>query len=295
MAKNEKKVGIISAVELKRPKYKAIYWSMYAFLMLCVFINLFPTIWIMLSGFKEVKEIYSIPPTLFPKELNLSKLYQVWQKLHLGRNYLNSLFIVLGDVAFAIIVNALGGYVISKLKPKGTMLVFSFVVWTMMMPSAGRTVPIYMEIVDFPLLHVNMTNTYLPMWLMSGANCFSLLMFKNFFDSISASLVEAAKMDGATDLGIFFKILLPLSVPIVTYIGITAAQGAWGAFFWPNLVLDNQEMIPMATKLYRMKLEAYTLDEQFLALIFSIVPSLLVFVIFQKQIMGGINVGGVKG
>ncbi|MBQ7794823.1 MAG: carbohydrate ABC transporter permease [Clostridia bacterium] len=295
MAKYEKKVGIISAVELKKPKYKAIYWSMYAFLILCVFVNLFPTIWIMLSGFKEVKEIYSVPPTLFPSEMSFSKLFEVWSQLKLGRNYLNSLFIVLGDVAFAIVVNALGGYVISKIKPKGTQLVFAIVVWTMLMPSAGRTVPIYMQIVDFPLIHVNMTNTYLPMWLMAGANCFNLLMFKNFFDSISISLVEAAKIDGATDIGVFWKILLPLSVPIITYVGINAAQGAWGAFFWPNIVIEDQNMIPMATKLYKMKSEAYTLDKQFLALIFSIIPSLLVFMIFQKQIMGGINVGGVKG
>lgn len=290
-----KRTGIILATELKKVKYKIIYWIMFSFLLTAVFISVLPAIWIMLSGFKEVKEIYSIPPTLLPKKIEISKIAEVWKHLNIGKYYFNSFVLVIGEVFFSIVVNALGGYVISRIKPKGSKLVFAIIVWVMLMPSAGRLVPIYMEIVNFPLLHIDMTDTYLPMWLMAGASCFNLLLFKNFFDSISISLVESAKIDGATDLKIFLRIMIPLSMPIVAYVGITAAIGGWGAFFWPNIVLDDQNLIPIATKLYKMKTEQVAMDEYFLALIFSIIPIFLIFAVFQKQIMGGINVGGVKG
>lgn len=290
-----KRTGIIFATELKKVKYKVIYWLMFSFLMAAVLISVLPTIWIMLSGFKEVKEIYSVPPTFLPKKIELSKVVAVWKSIHLGKYYLNSFVLVIGEVVFAVVVNAMGGYVISRIKPKGSQLVFAVVVWVMLMPSAGRLVPIYMEIVDFPLLHLNMTDTYFPMWLMSGANCFSLLLFKNFFDSISISLVEAARIDGATDLKVFSKIMIPLSIPIVAYISISTAINGWGAFFWPNIVLDNQDLIPIATKLYKMKTEKVAMDEYFLTLVFSVIPVLIIFALFQKQIMGGINIGGVKG
>ncbi len=292
---NKKRVGIISAVEMKHTKYKLIYWSMYAFLILCVLVSTLPAIWIMLSGFKSVKEIYAVPPTFFPNEFDFGKVGEVWNKLKIPMYFKNSAIILIGEVFFSIVVNALGGYVISKMKPVGHKLVFALVVWTMLMPGAGRTVPIYMELVDFPVFHFSMIDTYWPMWLMAGASCFNLLLFKNFFDSVSTSLIEAARIDGATDIGIFVKILLPLSLPIVTYVGITTAQGAWGAFFWPNIVIEDQYMIPIATKLYKMKAESYTMDQYFLTLIFSIIPPFFIFLIFQKQIMGGINVGGVKG
>lgn len=292
---SKKRVGIISAVEMKHKKYKLIYWSMYAFLILCVLVSLLPTVWIMLSGFKSVKEIYAVPPTFFPKEYDWSKVTGTWNKLNIFMYFKNSFIILLGEVFFSIVVNALGGYVISKMKPKGHQAIFAIIVWTMLMPGAGRTVPIYMELVDFPLFHFSMVNTYWPMWLMAGASCFNLLLFKNFFDSISTSLIEAAKIDGSTDVGIFIKILLPLSVPIITYVGITTAQAAWGAFFWPNIVLEDKYMIPIATKLYKMKTESFTMDEYFLTLMFSIIPPFFIFLIFQKQIMGGINIGGVKG
>lgn len=290
-----KRTGFLLATELKRFKYRLFYWAMFAFVLIAVLISVLPAIWIMLSGFKTVKEIYSVPPTFLPEHFDLGKVVDVWGRLHIGKYYLNSFILVLGEVVFAIVVNSLGGYVISRIKPKGSQLVFAIVVWVMLMPSAGRLVPIYMEIVDFPIFHFNMTDTYWPMWLMAGANCFNLLLFKNFFDSVSISLVEAAKVDGASDIKIFYKIMIPLSLPIVAYVGITAAIGGWGAFFWSNIVLDNQDLIPIATKLYKMKMEQVTMDEYFLALIFSIIPILLVFAIFQKQIMGGINIGGVKG
>lgn len=293
--KKDKKVGAILQTELNTAKFKVIYALIFVSLIIMAAAAVLPTVWIMLSGFKDVKEIYSVPPTLLPKTIKLSKLWNVWKRLELGRNYLNSLYILIGEVVFAVIVNALGGYVISKIKPKGSKFIFLIVVWTMLMPSAGRTIPIYMEIVKMPVINISLLDTYWPMWLMAGANSFSLLLFKNFFDSVSRSLVEAARIDGATELGIFFKIMLPLSVPVLAYVGMMAAQNSWGAFFWPNIVLNDQNLVPMATKLYKMKTGLFSMDEQFLALIFSVVPMAVIFICFQKYIMGGINIGGVKG
>ena len=114
------------------------------------------------------------------------------------------------------------------------------------------------------------------------------------FDGLSTSYVEAAKIDGCSNYGIFFKIMFPLSMPIVIFQSIGALSGAWSDFFTPLLILDKNSVVPL--EIYRMKSDSTVqMNTYFMALVFSSIPPLLIFAIFQKHIMGGINVGGVKG
>ena len=119
-----------------------------------------------------------------------------------------------GSVVFDLIVSGLAGYVLSRLKPKGTKLMLTLIFWIMLMPGTMRTVPLYMEFKSMPLLGINLLETFWPIWLMAGANAFNIILFKNFFDGISESLVEAAWIDGCSDIMLFFKIIIPLSVPV---------------------------------------------------------------------------------
>lgn len=114
------------------------------------------------------------------------------------------------------------------------------------------------------------------------------------FDGLSTSYVEAAKIDGCSNYGIFFKIMFPLSMPIVIFQSIGALSGAWSDFFTPLLILDKNSVVPL--EIYRMKSDSTVqMNTYFMALVFSSIPPFLIFAIFQKHIMGGINVGGVKG
>ena len=122
------------------------------------------------------------------------------------------------------------------------------------------------------------------------------MLFKNFFNGIPISYIEAARIDGCTDFGIFGRIILPLSKPIIVVVAIFCVTGQWGNFMWPYLILGNTEKEPVAVMLYSInQFGALKQNEYMLLLMVSIVPVFIVFAIFSKQIMGGVNMSGLKG
>ncbi|MEG1441987.1 MAG: carbohydrate ABC transporter permease [Oscillospiraceae bacterium] len=301
MAKIKKKkvaqefTGIIGAIDYKRTGVKIFYWAMYTLCIICCLICILPPIWIMLSSFSDVKDLLAIPPSIFPKSFHPEKLIEAWNKLNFLQYYSNTFVMVIGDLLFAIFINGLAGYVISRLKPKGGTLVLTLILWTMMMPNSLNMIPLYGTFLDFPLFHVNLTNTYWPMWLMSGANPFNILMFKSFFDGIPSAYIEAARIDGCTNLGIFAKIILPLSKPIIMVVSIFTVTASWDNFLWPYLILKDEGLYTVAVKIFAMKSAGFPLDLHLMALLFAILPPLILFVFFQKHIMTGFALGGVKG
>ncbi len=288
--------GVLTNVDMKRGKYKFLYWLIFAVLLIWgVGICLLPVIWVMLSGFKSPQEMYAIPASFLPKSLDLSKIIRVWNEMKFYRYYLSTMIMACGAVVFTIIICGLAGYVLSKLKPRGSKIVFAIFFWLMLVPSTMRTVPLYMTFKEFPLLHINMLNSYFPIWLMSAADIFSIILFKNFFDGISMQIVEAARVDGASNTRIFFAIILPLSLPVFWTVAIFTFNGQFGQFFWPFLLISDKEKTVIGVQLYKMKKSTFTMDYQMLALFFSMIPQLLIFALFQRQLIGGVNVGGVKG
>lgn len=287
--------GILTDADLNKPKYKVLYWAMFILMLLYCFICGFPVIWILLSGFKDVKEMYAIPSSLFPKTINLHKLIEVWNGMQFYKYYINTFIMAVGSVVADVTICGLAGYSLSRLKPMGTKFILTILFWVMLMPGTMRTVPLYKTFINFPLLGVNLSDTFVPMWLMAAANVFDIILFKNFFDGISKSLVEAAQIDGAGNINIFFKIILPLSVPVFMTVTIFTFNGSVGQFFWPYLLISKKELTVLGVQLFNMKSSTYTMDYQMLALIFSILPQVIFFIIFQRRIIGGINVGGVKG
>ena len=287
--------GILTNSDMKKPKYKILYTCMILFMIVYCVISVLPVVWIMLSGFKDVKEMYAVPATFLPKKIELSKLGRVWTELKFYKYYGNTFLMAIGAVVSNIVISGLAGYVLSRLKPKGTKLMLAVIFWIMLLPGTMSTVPLYMEFKSMPLIGVNLLETYWPIWLMSGANAFNIILFKNFFDGISSSLIEAAWIDGANNAKIFFKIIIPLSTPVFIVVGMFTFNGQIGNFFWPYLLISSKAKTVLGVQLYKMKSSTYTMDYQMLALLFSVIPQIIIFAIFQKQIMGGINIGGVKG
>lgn len=292
--KEEAPPGIIGASEAKRPLVRVGIGVMYALMILICIFCLFPPAWILLSSFKDVKEFFAIPPTIIPRSFHPEKLGQTWQQLHFMKYYLNTFIMAAGDLVFCLVVNGLCGYVLSRLKPKGHQLVFALILWTMMMPTSTSMVSLFMTFLDFPVLG-NLTNSYLPMWIMAAANPFNVLLFKSFFDSIPMSYIEAARIDGCTNLGIFARIIMPLSKPIIMVISIFSFTASWDNFIWPYLVLKNPEMYTVSLKLFTMASSHIPMDMQIVAILFAIIPPSIIFLLFQKHIMAGFTLSGVKG
>lgn len=297
-----KQTGVLSSSDLKTVKGQILYWTFIAILTIAAICSLLPAVWTVLTAFKDTQEIYS-SFSFFPKDMSwdrfVTRITESWGYLQLGDSFINTIVLSLGNLAVSIIVCGFGGYVLSKLKPTGSKLIFTLVVWTMMMPGQIRLVPNYISWLHFPFaldigMGVNLLDTYWPMWLAAGANTFSVLLFKNAFDGLSNSYVEAAKLDGCTNYGVFFKIMLPLAMPVIIFESINVLSAAWSEFFTPLLVLDKNVVVPLS--IYRLQTDtSIQMNTYFMALVFASIPPFIIFAFFQKQIMGGVNIGGVKG
>lgn len=289
----DKGTGALLSMDMRSAASKWIYWSIFALLMLLALICLLPPLWVFLSSMKSIKEITRIPPSILPERFDFGKFVDVWKLLHFEVYYLNTLVLAAGSVLFAVVFNGITGYVLSCLKPRGTALILSLVMWTMLLPNTLSMVPLFKNMISLPILGINLTNTYWPMWLVAGANAFNILLFKNFFDGIPISLVEAARLDGCGRISIFSRIILPLSLPIIAVVAIFTVNGTWSDFLLPYLVLNKRSMYTVMIQIYNTS-GTLALDQQLVSLVFAIIPPVVIFFIFQKYIMGGITVGGVK-
>lgn len=287
--------GILCSSDMKRRKYRVLYAGLVLFMVICCLCVILPVAWMLLSGFKEPAELIARETTFFPKQIKLSKIAVVWKRMKFYSTYLNTIIMALGAVIADVVVNGLAGYVLSRLKPRGSKFYFAFVTTLMMLPATVSMVPNYMTFKSFPYLNFSLINTFWPIWMMAAVNMFNILLFKTSFDAISNSLIEAAKIDGASSFNIFFKIVVPLSVPVITTVALFTFNGQFGNFFWPYLLVTDKAKEVIGIKLFNMKSGNFTLDYQLLAVFFSLLPQLLIFILFQKQIVGGINIGGVKG
>lgn len=286
--------GMILPVERKDRKVKIFMTFVYAFFIFLSLIFIVPIMWLILSAFKDTQEFLQVPPSLFPKEISMDKLILVWKKADLANAYKATLTMVAGNLFFLILCNGLAGYVLSRLKPKGSILIFYVVLWTIMMPDNLAMVPRFKTFIDFPIFHLNFSDTFIPMWMMACVHPYDALLFKNFFDGIPRSYIEAARIDGCRELSIFTRIILPLSKPIVMTVAIFGMVRGWGAFFWPYLMIKKTELQPLGVKLLALQGEL-PVDHYLMMTVFTVVPPIIFFLILQKYIMKGVSGGGEKG
>ncbi len=293
-AHEKKNTGFITKIEMKKPSAKILYYTMFAIMVIVSLSCFLPLMWIVISGFKDTKEFYMVPPTIIPKSFHPEKLLKVWGTLSFSRYYINSFIQATGCVVVCLLFNGLAGYAISRLKPVGHKVLSKFLFIMLLMPTTIGQVPLFMQLVDLPYIHKSALNSYIPLWLMTGGSAYNIILFKSFFDSISQSYIEAAKLDGCSVVGIFFRIMVPLCVPVFMVLTIFTFNGSWGGFLWPALLIDEQTKYTVAEFLFRLDKTNFSLDEYMLILTFSMVPPLLIFIIFQKYIMTGFKLGGVK-
>jgi multiple sugar transport system permease protein len=289
MAKKHESYGIIRDLDLKLPGVRAGYGLIYVVCIVALLVGVLPMIWVALSGFKTIKE-FVLSTNVLPSSLDMDKYVGTWTHLKFGRYYLNSFASVAGSLVCAIFFNGLLGYAFSKIKPAGWKLIYGLVMAALLIPPTTSIVPLFLNITR---LHMN--GTFLPLWLSMGANAFYVVLFKNFFDSLPNSLVEAAKLDGCSDFRIFRSIAVPLSRAIVVVVAIYAVIAAWSDFLLPYLVLNQSGHETVMVRLFQFR-NGKTSDIDILrAIVFVIIPPTLLFLVFQKQITQVSVQSGIKG
>lgn len=281
--------GIYNFMDYKKVSTKTIYVILALILVITSIISLFPVIWVFLSSFKSPTEFFSKEFTLFPNKIDFGKVITLWSELELLKYYVNSLVLVFGAVICSIFFNGLLAYAVSILKPKGYQIIYVLVMMTMMVPAVTNMYPLLQNFVKFEeLTGIKMFGSYLPLCLAYGANAFYFTLFKTNFDRLPKEVFEAATIDGCNKMQMFFKIVLPLSIPIMVVVAIFTVNAAWSDFLLPYLVLmGNADKNTIMIRIFSLQMnppQGFTQDKLFMLISLSIIPVIIIFAIFQRQI-----------
>lgn len=248
-----------------------------------------PFIWMILSSFKTNAEIVSVNQSLFPEQWSFQNFIDLFERLNFDV-YLKNTLIITGFSFFGLLFNAMAGYGFAKYRFKGKNSLFIMVLATMMIPSQVTMIPVYLI-----LNTVGLTNTYAGIILPGLAGAFGIFLFRQFMSTISDELLEAARLDGASEFYIFTRIILPLSRPILAVQGILVFIGGWNSFIWPLIIATDQRFYTLSVGLQLLQGQHGTdYALQMAGATFMVAPILIVFMIFQKYILSGFNVSGMK-
>ncbi len=294
-----KSEGVIRGYDFRKPAVKIGYTLMVLVLAAAFLASVMPLLWVILSGFKENQEFMRgvkaadkhFYPQFLPVSFSFSGYADTWKEVKYYRFYLNSLWVVLGSCVSAVLFNGLLAYVISRLKPRGSKLVLGLIMLSLMLPATTSLVPLFINITNLGLI-----GSFLPLWLCIGANAFYVILFKSFYDNLPDSLLEAARLDGCNDLTLFYRIVLPLSMPINMVILIYAVNAAWSDFLLPYLVLTNTPLETVMVRLFTYRTSDRVNQIDIIkAIVFAIIPPIILFITFQRQITQNVVSTGIKG
>ncbi len=291
----DKRGGFLNFADYRNPAHKVGYAFIVFFLLLFSFIALFPIIYLLASALKSDGEINSSIYTFWPKVWDFGRFVRIWQTIDFTKYYLNTFVYVIGAVICAVLFNSLLAYAIAIIKPFGYKVIDKFIFLGYMIPATLNILPLAKEIADFGFLsNPDSYLTFLPLWLSFGANAYYYMLFKDYFSRLPKSLMEAGSMDGADQLQIFRRVVLPLSKPMIGIVAIFSMTASYSDFLLPYLVLQSNKLKTLMVGIYNIGSAGDILKpEDFLMLlVFSIIPQLIIFLIFQRQIMGaGANKG----
>ena len=288
---------LISSAQLNRPGGRIIYRIVLT-LVIVVFTLVFigPLYFLFSDGLKSTQEAIQVPPTIIPAHVHPSTYVTAWSRVGIGRLLFNTLYYAFGALALQLIFDVAAAYALSKLRPVGGNVIFLMMLATLMIPSTVLVVPQYLTVASLPILHLNLIGSPAAIWLPSVANAFNIFLLKRFFDSIPRELMEAAAIDGASPLRTLRTIVLPMSRPILGVVSIFAVVAVWKDFLWPLLVEGGYN--PSRETLNVGIWQAVSTTPQNIIIAASAIaalPTVVFFLIFQRNIMSGLTAGALKG
>ncbi|WP_240419759.1 carbohydrate ABC transporter permease [Paenibacillus periandrae] len=256
---------------------------------------LYPLLWTLLDALKNNEQFFLNKPWALPAApLLWSNFSYVWSKYHFGTYFINSIVVTLGGTLLSLLLAATTAYILARYVFKGSSLLYVIYIASMMVPFNLALIPLFFLIND---LHLINTWTGLILVYAASALPFGIFVLVGFYKSLPKELAEAASIDGCSDFGIFFRIMLPLSQPGLITVGIMTVLTTWNEYIVGTILTNDPEKYTLPIGIAVMQAEMQYRTEWgplFAALLITIVPVLIMYVFFQKQIASGITAGAVK-
>lgn len=256
-----------------------------------LFLMIVPFLWMITSSLKPEGEVRRVPPTWVPETITLENYRVLFERLDFPTYLMNSV-IVAGAVTIGnVLFGAMLGYALAKLEFPGKKVVFACVLGTLMIPGVVTFVPLFILVTNMGL-----TNTLTGMWLPFLAAPFGVFLMRQYILGLPDELIQAARVDGASELRIFGSVILPLCGPALATVGILTFLGSWNNFLWPLVVATKEEKytLPVALALYSVGQNATQYGLLLAGAVVVVIPIIAVFLMLQRYIMQGIAMTGIK-
>lgn len=262
-------------------------------LLLLAFIILFPFWQLIVSSMMETNQIISYPPKFWPENGSLKNYIEVltMQNGVYMRWMFNSIFVAIVNTLLVLLVASMAGYTFAKRNFPGKNVLFTIVVATQIIPSVTTLIPMFLIVSK-----IGWVNSYKSLIFPGVANAFGVYMMTQFMKDIPDSLLEAAIIDGSSDYGVFFRIVMPITIPQLSLLAIFNFTGQWGAMTWPLIAINETAMKTIPLGIASMKDLTGTLTGTIMAAsLMSFIPLLIAFIFASDKFIEGMTLGAVKG
>jgi multiple sugar transport system permease protein len=266
-------------------------WWLYGLLVVCLAGVVAPFVWMVLGSFKGEVELRRTPPTWWPESASLDNYTQLFSRLDFGTYFTNSIVVAVAVTAGNLLFCSMLGYALAMLDFKGKKALFTIVMATLMIPGVVTFVPLFVLVANAGLID-SLPGLILP-FLVSP---FGVFLMRQFISGLPRDLLDAGRVDGAGELRIFARIILPLCGPALATLGILTFLGSWNNFLWPLVVAQSEDSytLPVALALYSKGQNSTNYGLLLAGATVVVLPVLAVFLAFQRKFIEGIATTGIK-
>ena len=254
-------------------------------------VSLFPLLWMVSVSFMPAGASSVLPTPILPPTLTLENYRQLFGSIGMGRYFLNSLGIALLACVISVAFNVMAGYAFAKLNFRGRDAIFKALLGALVIPGQVAMLPLFLMLKPLGLI-----NSYAGAVVPLMATVFGIFLVRQFARGIPDDLLEAARIDGASEWRIFVTIVVPVLTPVLATLAIFSFLAAWNDFMWPLIVLSNDARYTLPVALASLAGEHVQDTELMMAgSVVTVLPVLVLFLALQRQYMAGLMAGGVKG
>jgi multiple sugar transport system permease protein len=254
-------------------------------------LTLTPFFWMIATSFKTKAGMFAMPPQWIPKDPTISHYRDLFEKVNFFRHFINSTIVAFAVTFFGLFLNSLAGFAFAKYKFPGRDRIFAILIIALMVPGQVTMMPVFLILKKFGLI-----NSYWGLIVTGTVSVYSIFLVRQFVQTIPNELIESARIDGCSEFGIYWKIIIPLCKPVLATLGIFTFMASWNSFLWPLIVMIKEEMYTLPVALANLNGQHATDYGLLMAgAVVVVIPVIIGFLFAQKYIIEGISTTGLKG
>ena len=253
--------------------------------------TILPLAWMLSASLMPQGEATQFPPHLLPSRITFEHYQSLFERQSLGRAFLNSMIVATLATIISLVTNSMAGYAFAKLRFRGRDRLFAFLIASLAIPAQVAMLPLFLM-----LKTLGLVNTYAGVMIPYMATIYGIFLVRQFMVSIPDDLLAAARIDGASEMRIYFSIVLPVARPVLATLAMFTFMSAWNDFMWPLIILTNDDRYTMPVAIASLVGEhALDLELMMASAVVTVIPVLTLFFVLQKQYIAGMMAGSVKG